>query len=273
VILARRLLTLGLLAAAGTSALACTSSTTATTYTPITGIEIASAPLVAGFGCGKGPGQVYRYAAVVTYNHSAPDAGKAGAPDAGEAGSPVTPCVTGDAGAPVTQGGVPLTNIFDCFADGVFENLPSSDAGSLTFNVNIFAYNYADYVGAGLPANLGCPPALDAGNCTPSSQPVTPAQEKLATWISCPVCTATQQAGTPVIAVCGPLVENPARSFETADAAADATREGAADAAPEGAVDAAPDATITAPDGSTDGGMASPDADASADGGATTHDG
>jgi hypothetical protein len=92
---------------------------------------------------------------------------------------------------------------------------------------------------------------------------VTPAQQKLATWTT--LCTATQQAGTPVIAVCGPLVANPARSFEAADAAADAAR--------EGAVDAAPDATIAAPDASTDGGMASPDADASADGGATTHDG
>ena len=249
-ILGRRLLTLGLLAAAGTSALACTSSTTATTYTPITGIEIASAALVAGFGCGTGPGQVYRYAAVVSYKNG---------------------LGAGEAGAPVTQSGVPLTNIFDCFADGVFENLPSSDAGSLTFSVAIFAYSSDDYAKAGLPANVGCPPVPDGGTCTPSSQPVTPAQQRLATWTT--LCTATQQAGTPVIAVCGPLVENPARSFVAADAAADATREGAADAAPEAAVDAAPDATIAAPDASTDGGMASPDADASADGGATTHDG
>ena len=241
VIQGRRLLTFGLLAAAGPTALAaCTSSTTPTTFTPITGIEIASAALVAGFGCGMGPGQVYRYAAVVTYQNG---------------------LGAGEAGAPVTQSGVPLTNVFDCFADGVFENLPSSDAGSLTFKVAIFAYSFNDYGAAGLPASVGCPPVPDAGNCTPSSQPVTPGQERLATLTT--TCTATQQAGTPVIAVCLPLVENPARSFEIGDASADAAREGAADAAP--------DATITAPDASTDGGMVSPDA--AADGGATSPDG
>jgi hypothetical protein len=251
VILRRCVRTLGLLAAAGASALgACTSTTTPTTYTPITGILINSGALVTGFGCGQRPGEVYRYAAVVTFQT---DGGKAG--------------------APVTQNGMPLTNIFECWTNGVFENLPSSDAGSLTFNVAIFAYDYASYLRAGLPSNLGCPAvAPDGGNCVPGSQPITAAQEAEATWTTLGGCTATQQAGTPVFAICPPLT--PVPPVETGDASADAAREGAADAAPDAAVPM-PDATVSLPDASaTDGGGSSHDAaDASADAAATPNDG
>jgi hypothetical protein len=247
VILASRLRILGLLAAAGTAAVvACTTTTTTTTFTPITGIEIQSAALVAGFGCGTGPGQVFRYAAAVSF-----------------AGG-------NDAGALVQQSGVPLTNIFDCFADGVFENLPSSDAGSLTFNVAIFAYNEDDYVTkAGLPANLGCIPTPDGGamGCVPGTQPLTPTQEGFATWTT--VCTATQQAGTPVIAVCGPLVSTRGAGLDAStDAATDGPAEATADAATDAAADAAANATdaaIQAPDGAADGGVAADAGDASED--------
>jgi hypothetical protein len=247
---ARRVRILGLLAA-GASVAACTSSTTATTYTPITGIEIRSAALVSGFGCGPAPGQVWRYVATVSYR-SGPGAG--------------------EAGAPVVQNGVPLTNIFECFADGVFENLPSSDAGSLTFTVAIFAYSQQDYERAGLPAGLACPPVQDGGLCTPSSQAVSSAQEGLATWTT--LCTATQEAGTPVIAVCGPL-EGPAAPFEMGDGSTDAAGDGAAGAEPDATTTSLPDAgadatgstppdagvdaaTPAAPDASSDGGPAGP---------------
>jgi len=272
VILASRLRILGLLAAAGAAAVASCSTTTATTtYTPITGIEIRSASLVAGFGCGEGPTQVYRYAAAVSYaSGSEPDAATGGgARDAGHTPDAEAGATLAEAGlapvvapvetrVPVEQNRVPLTNIFDCFADGVFENLPSSDAGSLTFNVTIFAYNKEKYDEARLPPDPGCPPGVDAGGCTPTSQPLTAAQEALAPWTT--LCTATQQAGTPVIAVCGPLV--PAMPFESGDAAADGPVEapdGAADVSSEGATDAAPDATNT-PGSATDGGAAAPDA-------------
>ena len=163
---------------------ACATTTATTTYTPITGIEIRSAALVSGFGCGMGETQVYRYAAALSYGEepatepaATPDA-EAGTPDA-DAGARNEAGAATDAGAgargteagapeaagvPVEQNGVPLTNIFDCFADGVFENLPSSDAGSQTFNVTIFAYNKELYDDAGLPANLGCPPRSTAVN-------------------------------------------------------------------------------------------------------------
>ncbi len=229
-ILASRLRTLALLgvllAAAGASAVAaCTSSTTTTTFTPITGIEIQSASLVAGFGCGTEPNQVFRYVATLSF---------ASGPDGG------------GVGAPVFQSGVPLTNIFECFSDGVFENLPTSDAGSLTFKVSVFAYNQSAYIAAGLPDDLGCPPIPDGGFCAPSSTPVTAGQEGKASWTT--LCTATQQAGTPVIAVCPPLVST-TEAPET---------DGGPDAARDGALDAAPDATSAAPDASSD--AAPPDA-------------
>jgi hypothetical protein len=253
VILRRCVRTFGLLAAAGAAALgACTSSTTSTTYTPITGILINSATLVAGFGCGQEPGEVYRYGAVVTF-----------------------PTDAGGAGEPVTQNGMPLTNIFQCWTNGVFENLPSSDSGSLTFNVTIFAYNQDDYNDAGLPSDLGCPPVFDGGTCTPGSLPITSAQETAATWRT-PVgmpCTATQQAGTPVFAVCPPLQRN-APPLDGGAASADAARDGAVDAEPD-ATGLMRDATVTMPDASAaDGGTSSPDAaDASADGTTISNDG
>jgi hypothetical protein len=237
VILASRLRTLAqvtaLLAAAGASAVAaCTSSTTTTTFTPITGIEIDSASLVAGFGCGTGENQVYRYVAALNFASGL------------DGGAP---------GAAVVQSNVPLTNIFECFSDGVFENLPPSDAGSLTFKVSIFAYSQSAYIAAGLPANLGCPPMQDGGFCSPSSTPITSGQEDKASWRT--LCTATQQAGTPVIAVCPPLSTTEAPG---ADASSDAARDGEVDAGPDVAAavpDASsedaesPDAAPPAPDG------------------------
>jgi hypothetical protein len=243
VFLASRVRTLALIAVPSACAVAaCATTTATTTYTPITGIEIRSGSLVSGFGCGTGETQVYRYAAALSYQDepggNAPDA-EAGTPEAGtptlEAGAHDAGGATdADGGAPeaarvpVEQNGVPLTNIFDCFADGVFENLPSSDAGSQTFVVTIFAYSKDSYDNAGLPANLGCPPVADGGLCTPGSEPLTTAQESMAPWTT--VCLATQQAGTPVIAVCGPL-ESPAAGLES---------DGSADAAPDGAPDAGP---------------------------------
>jgi hypothetical protein len=236
VILAPRLRTLALiaalLAAAGASTVAaCTSSTTTTTFPPITGIEIQSAALVAGFGCGTGPNQVYRYVAALSF---------ASGPDGG-AGGP-----------PAFQSGVPLTNIVECFADGVFENLPTSDAGSLTFSISVFAYSQSAYIAAGLPSDLGCPPVPDGGFCIPASTPVTSGQEDKASWTT--LCSATEQLGTPVLAMCGPLTSTVGP--ET-DAAAD-------DAARDGALDAGPDATTTPGDGSSEAELP----DAGVDGGA-----
>ena len=146
----------------------CPSSSTATGYTPITGIEILSSSLVAGYGCGEGPDQVYRYAAIVSY---AADAGGAGA--------------------------LQVANVFDCFVDGVFENLPASDSGSQSFAIAVQAYNRASF-----PASLNCGAA--GGPCNAQDPGKIQAAAALATWTT--TCTATQQQGIPVLAVCGPLV-------------------------------------------------------------------
>jgi hypothetical protein len=211
---------------AGASAVAaCATTTTTAVFTPITGIVIQSQSLLTGFICGDEDDQVYRYAAVVTY--------------AGPDGGPVEPAV------PVEQSGAPLTNIFECFTDGVFENLPSSDAGSLSFTVSIFAYNKKEYVSASLPSDLACPPMVDGGFCTAGSEPISSVQEAAATWTT--VCTATQLSGTPVFAVCGPLL--PLAPLVTGS---DAT----ADAAPEASTDAAADASGGQDGGSDAGGPA-----------------
>src|SRR5258708_29252921 len=91
----------------------CPSVTTTTGYTPITGIVIRSSALVAGYGCGTGPNQVYAYAALVAVASNA---------------KPTVPI---------------LGSVFTCFTDGVFENLNPSDGGSLDFAVSIFAYDKA----------------------------------------------------------------------------------------------------------------------------------
>jgi hypothetical protein len=224
--LASRLVFTGLVAAAA-GALGCNSSSATSTFTPITGIEIRSADLVAGIGCGTtvpldgGPGTVFRYAAVLS--HATLD--DAGRPEVDDAGAVI--------GAPV------FSNIFDCFANGVFENLPASDAGSLTYAISIYAYDLADYTRAALPPNLGCAPAgSDASVCTPASTPLTASQVEAATYVT--VCTATQQSGVPVIAVCPPLRPPGANEVPPAPGADASALDGAADGAAMESGDGAP---------------------------------
>ncbi|HEV3190502.1 MAG TPA: hypothetical protein VGY54_08400, partial [Polyangiaceae bacterium] len=93
----------------------CTSSTTPGASAPYTGINIDSQSLVSGFGCGTAPGQVYRYLAKVDV---APEAGPPGA-------------------------NIPAIGVFDCYANGVFENLPVSEAGSYDYVVTIYAWDKA----------------------------------------------------------------------------------------------------------------------------------
>jgi len=153
----------------------CPGAATTTTYTPITGILIRSSSLVAGYGCGTAAGQVYQYAALLSYIN--------------------------DGGPP---GPVEYSGVFDCYSDGLFSNLPADDAGSLSFNVTIVAWNQASF-----PAALQCDPADsdqgEAGFTTcPGDTPDTVANDEgIPNWIT--NCTATQQSGISVIAVCAPL--------------------------------------------------------------------
>jgi hypothetical protein len=153
----------------------CPSAATTTAYTPITGILIRASELTAGFGCGTDPGQVYAYAALLSYET--------------------------EAGLEPPQ----FSIVAQCFADGQFSNLPPGPDGSLSFDVMIYAWDQASF-----PAALQCfPPTSsnpnaaspcpgdDVGNVLDSQRLSVP------NWKT--TCTATQQPGVSVLAVCAPL--------------------------------------------------------------------
>jgi hypothetical protein len=157
----------------------CPSTATTTGYTPVTGILILSADLTDGFGCGEQPGQVYAYAALLSYSD-----------DAGVRQAPVYSLVT------------------DCYSNGLFSNLPPTVSGSLSFDVTILAWNQASF-----PSALQCSlPTITNPNaaypCPGDELDTVLASEGTPNWST--TCTATQQSGVSVLAVCSPLA--PARS-------------------------------------------------------------
>ncbi|MDP8998626.1 MAG: hypothetical protein M3O46_00765 [Myxococcota bacterium] len=166
-------LTPGVLAVALQVMIGCTTSASTTGYTPVTGIQITASDIVAGRGCGEQSGQVYKYAAVVSY---ANDAGVA--TDAG-------------VGKPFVSG------VFDCFADGIFSNLPALDSGLLQgFDVSIYAYDKASF-----PPALACPPGT--APCPGDDAGAVNQSLAAATWTT--TCTASQIQGATSVAACGAL--------------------------------------------------------------------
>jgi hypothetical protein len=161
---------------------ACPTTTTTSSYTPITGILIRSASLVAGHGCGMGSGEVYRYGALVSYT------------------------VDG-----VPTGTPQWSGVFDCFTDGLFENL-ITDASNQGYFVQIAAWDYA-----GFPSDLACSNA--ASGCPGENVTTVSNDAPSAQWST--TCTATPQQGITVLAVCGPLVGAPVDAGGDADADAE----------------------------------------------------
>lgn len=224
---------------------ACTTTTVTTGITPITGVVIRADSLIAGFGCGTSPGQVFKYAAILTL--APPDAGSMtdGGPSPAEGGS-----VSDGEQSPS------FSNIFDCFADGVFVNLPASPTGDQTYVIQILAFNAADFNADNGDAGV----LLDAG-----SDPVAlEALQPKATWTT--ACYATQQSNIIVLAVCAPLT--PALSVSDAGVAdatlgSDAGADAGADAGgTDGAVNSGDAGVVDAKAG--DGADASGDAPADA---------
>ena len=185
--------------AAAAALVGCPAAATTTAYTPITGILIRSSSLVAGVGCGTGTDQVYEYGAFLSY-------------------------VVDDAG---DHGPAVYSGVFDCYSDGLFSNLPANEAGSLSFDLTIVAWNQASF-----PPALAC----DAEE-TDGAFPGCPGDEPsfLASHSASPnwttTCTATQQSGVSVLAVCAPLVATGAPSGGDAGESSDA---GADDAGEDG---------------------------------------
>jgi hypothetical protein len=155
----------------------CTTSGPATAYTPITGIQILAAEIVAGRGCGRGMGQVYKYAAVVAQ--------------------------TGDGGVPTRT----LTSgVFDCFADAIFSNLQPLDGGAPVFEVSIYAYDNDSFPGA-----LDCPQSV--APCPGDDASAVLPWEQAANWTA--ICTVSQSQGITTVASCPPLLPSPAHPSQS----------------------------------------------------------
>jgi hypothetical protein len=97
---------------AGVFGVACGTTDTGETIQPITGVTVRAETLTAGRGCGTGSTQIFRYA-VVVYARAEYVAG----------------------------------NVYDCFADGTFVELP--DIGTDQYTLEVFAYSQTAYVAAG----------------------------------------------------------------------------------------------------------------------------
>jgi hypothetical protein len=144
-------------------ALGCGGSATTTTLVPITGITVRAESLTADLGCGTGNAQIFKYAAVVLGKNP----NGLGAFDTYIA-----------------------SNVYDCFSDGQFVNLPAS-GGVTDYALQIYAYSASSYQAAGDAAVRAAalnPGALPATNPTYST-----------------TCTATEIGDVQSLAVCRPL--------------------------------------------------------------------
>jgi hypothetical protein len=156
----------------------CNSTPATATYTPYQGVNIDTSSLVAPYGCGMGPGQVYRYVATIALAPGVPDASDAARSDGGS-------------GIDAGPAKALATGVFDCFADGVFEGL---SPGSFVLTIDAFTFAESEAVGLACDAEASpcAPPELDAG------APISGYS-----WTT--TCTATVEAGASVVAQCGPL--------------------------------------------------------------------
>ncbi|MBX3191185.1 MAG: hypothetical protein KF819_29580 [Labilithrix sp.] len=115
-------------------ALGCSGTGGSDTIVPVTGITVRAEALTNGRGCGRGATQIFKYVVVVL-----------GAdPATVDAGADTKPAFT-----------VPVAgNLFDCFSDAAFVDLPSS-GGVFSYDLEVFAYNEAAFRAAGGDALRG----------------------------------------------------------------------------------------------------------------------
>ncbi|HSQ63069.1 MAG TPA: hypothetical protein VLM85_07625 [Polyangiaceae bacterium] len=168
-----------------------TATNTASTFTPVTGIQIDAHDLFLRQGCGTEPGQVYKYAVVVFQKRN------------------VLPC---SSGAPEAVG----VGVYDCFADAVFVNVGSGTALGLSqdFDLAVAAFDAPTYAAQ---AGLVTSEVLDLQTTACPSGPVDDRAAALAAaanWTT--TCTARQQPNVESLAACDPLQE----SANAADAGA-----------------------------------------------------
>jgi hypothetical protein len=231
VLRSRRLLALtlaGSLVAGGVMGVAgCPSTTTPATYVPQTGITISSLDLLGGLQCGMGPDQVYKYTAVVWR-----------AVDAGPTGSPI------------------FSNVWDCFTNGIFQNLPADPRGSTSFYIRVFGYSYEGTLtaeaidggpGAGYGVALWCPGGLGPnGSPCPLQQDAALAETlgSAAQWTTS--CLASETEGAPVTAICQPFEDLRPDGSTSADGPAEGALEASLDASADGSAEASTEASVDA---------------------------
>jgi len=145
--------------------LACSGSESTSGIPPITGITIRAETLTTGRGCGRGPTQLFKYAAVVYgYTNGLPN----------DRTSYQTALTAG---------------VYDCFADGTFVELPAV-SGSFTYRLEVYAFTAPAYDAAALAIET-------AGTNAETLRGTKP------TWTT--VCIATQQRDVQSLAICDPL--------------------------------------------------------------------
>lgn len=145
--------------------LACTTltgssvaSNTVSTFAPVTTVEVDSTTLFNGLGCSATKDVPYKYVATIYPFGSS---------------------------TPIANG----ITVSDCFANAVFEDLPTGATGQGDFTLNVDVFD--------LP-NWNANQALDFGN--PANEPAIRA---VANWKS--NCTAHQTSNIQSLAVCDPL--------------------------------------------------------------------
>lgn len=263
--LALALTSLSLVGGAGAFA-SCQATSTPATYTPVTGVALHLSDLLGKLQCGTAANEVYKYTVVVWY--------------AGNDGGPL--------GQPV------FSDVWDCFADGVLENLPAAaDGGSVAFYLKVYGYTLAgteaaqsqgeaifvpyvppngdDAANAAGPSDaatdggyfryvsipdLWCPGGLGANGlaCPLQDASVAESFSNFASWSTS--CVATETEGAPVTAICGPLL-----ATETPEASDGSTGDaGPADAAAESGNEAQTDAAADAEDAAMDASIGAADA-------------
>jgi hypothetical protein len=89
-------------------------------------------------------------------------------------------------------GRIGIGGVFDCFADGAFRQLQTGSDGTLSFRVQIYAFDYASYTAQNANGQLD-----QAATDWDSLQKFNPTYQT--------TCTATQQVNVEVLAVCEPL--------------------------------------------------------------------
>jgi len=149
---------------------ACSGTSGTESVAPVTGITVRAETVTAGKGCGRGGTQVFKYGVVVLGRNPATNL-----LDAFVAG-----------------------NVYDCFADGTFVDLPET-GGSFQYGVAVYAYNEAAYRAAGgdgpVRAAMRNPTTIAATNPTWSTK-----------------CDALQLELVQSLAVCDPLEPTPSPS-------------------------------------------------------------